>query len=97
MVRLNPDKADFRRLAKLMDPNEVVAGYLQALERDAHRLSLIERRLSRIEKMLVLLGKSVADLSVFNNQLELLTSVVDALAVAQRKAEENPYVPQQNA
>ena len=61
MVRLNPDKADFRRLARAMDPNEVVAGYLQALERDAQRLRHIERRLSRIEKMLVLLGRAFAD------------------------------------
>ena len=94
---MNPDKADFRRLARAMDPNEVVAGYLQALERDAQRLSLIERRLSRIEKLLVLFGRSLTDLSLITTRIDGLSMAVDSLSVAQKHAEENPYVPQQNA
>ena len=100
MVWTSPGKRDFLRLAKLMDANEVVAGYLQALERDAHRLAVIERRLSRIEKMLVLLGKAVS-LDVFNTPPSKLTGsklskAIDNLADSAREVEGNPYVPQQN-
>ena len=68
------ERRDFKRLAKALDPNEATLGYLQAIERDLARLTLIERRLKRIElataAMLKVVGAIVVRLEEQANAVE---------------------------
>ena len=81
----------FKRLAKAMDPNETTTGYLQAIERDLGRLTLIERRLTRLEKAFRDVAKALdlplARIEKRQNELDV---VLDAVLGHIREQENEP-------